>query len=115
MIVRLFAPLLLLAACAGATFVERISIANDTEYPATVEVRGVNRGWLPVTTVSPGEKRAVAEVIDQGQSWTFRFAYAGEQAEVEFSRGELATTGWLVEVPLELEEKLHVQGIPPPP
>ena len=112
---RFSAPLLLLAACANVTFVERVSIANDTKYPATVEVRGVNRGWLPITTVSSGEKREVAEVIDQGQTWTFRFAYAGQEVEVEFRRGELAAAQWLVEVPLELEERLHLQGIPPPP
>ena len=110
------AALLLPVACDGVTFVERVVFVNETDYPASVDVRGESGGWLDLTTVSAHETREVEEVIDQGPSWTFRFTYGShDPVEVTIGRHELIDGGWRVEVPEELEENLRAQGVPPPP
>lgn len=103
-------------ACDGVSFVERIAFVNETDYSANVDVRGEDGGWLGITTVQPHETREVGMVIDQGDRWTFRFAYGGhDSVEVEISKKELIDAGWRVEVPTELEEKLRAAGVAPPP
>lgn len=111
----LFAVLLLFFACDASAFVDRVVIANDSAYPANVAVRGQSGGWMPVATVSSGQTRSVEEVIDQGESWTFRFAYAGHEVEVEVSREELVRREWRVEVPDELEQRLRADDVSAPP
>ena len=111
----LVAALVLLAACDDVTFVERLVVVNETAYSASVEVRGEGDGWLPITTVSPHETRVVAQVVDQGPSWTFRFSYGGhDSVELTLSKRELIDADWRVEVSDELEDSLRREGVPPP-
>lgn len=103
------------AGCSGVRFVDKVEIANDTSYRASVDVRGRTGGWLALTTVRAGETDVVEDVIDQGDQWTFRFSYAGISVETMTSRAALADSDWRVEVPDELEESLQDEGVPPPP
>jgi hypothetical protein len=110
------APLLVLSACDGVSFVDQVTIVNDTSYPATVGVRGESGGWLALATVETDETRDVKQVIDQGESWVFRFAYGPhDPVEMEMSRQELVDANWRVAVPSEFEEELRNEGVPPPP
>jgi predicted secreted protein len=104
-----------LASCSDVALVDRVVIRNPTEYTARVEVRGAERGWLALTTVSADATSTVERVIDQGPSWIFRFSYGGVEVETTHQRDDLARSGWRVEVPSEFETELRSEGVEPPP
>lgn len=114
-ILCLLIVLTLFSGCSDVRFVDKVEIANDTSYPANVDVRGRTGGWLGLTTASSGEVNVVEDVIDQGEQWTFRFAYAGIEVETTTTRKALADSDWRVEVPDELQDRLQEEGLPPPP
>ncbi len=105
----------LLGACSGPPpTVDRIIIANPTEYDIDVEVTGRD-DWLPLTVVSAESEVVVQHVIDQGATWTFRFKHWGDSVgEVVRSRTELEASGWRVEMPSDIQERLQQLGRPPP-
>jgi hypothetical protein len=103
------------AACDEPTFVEGVVLVNETDYPANVDVRGADDGWLGLATVPAQETLEIGDVIDQGPSWTFRFSYGNrEPVDVTMTKQELIDAGWQVRVPVELEELLRSEGVPPP-
>jgi len=104
---------LLLASCSDVSFVDEVTIVNQTEYPAHVEVTNRNRdGWLGLTVVDAHSTSAVAETIDQGEVWIFRFDYLGKHHElVEISKRELERNDWTVEVPAAFEQQLRARGM----
>ena len=108
---------LLLASCSDVSFVDEITIVNQTEYGATVAVtNGERNGWLELAALSPDSTKTVEAVVDQGDSWIFRFDYIGQhEEEVETTRSDLEGSDWTIEVPPSFEERLHELGIPPPP
>jgi hypothetical protein len=105
------------AACSDASFVDEVTIVNDTEYPANVAVTGKTRdGWLGLTLVRPESTKTIEAIVDQGEVWIFRFDYAGEhEEEVEISRSELERNDWTIEAPQSFEQRLRDLGVPPPP
>jgi hypothetical protein len=111
------ACVVLLGACSDVSFVDEVTIVNDTEYSANVDVVGMTRdGWLGLTVVAPQSTTTVEEVIDQGEMWIFRFNYVGRyEEEVEISRRELEQNDWTIEVPQSLEQRLRDLDVPPPP
>jgi hypothetical protein len=111
------ATILVLGACSSASFVDELSIVNETEYSANVEVTDENRdGWLELGLVEPNSTIVIEDVIDQGDVWIFRFDYLGKyQEEVELSSSELAQSEWSVQVPQSFEQSLRDMGVPPPP
>jgi hypothetical protein len=116
-VAALGACVLLGAACSDVSFVGEVTIVNDTEYSANVDVTGRDSGgWLGLTIVGPESSRTIGEVIDQGEVWIFRFDYVGKhQEEVEISRRELERNDWTVEIPQSFEQRLRDLGVPPPP
>jgi hypothetical protein len=104
-------------ACSGVSFVDGVTIVNDTEYSANIDVTGeAGDGWLLVTSVEPQSTTVVEEVIDQGEKWNFRFDYVGRyDQEVEISRRELEQNGWTIEVPQSFEQRLRELNVSPPP
>jgi glycine cleavage system aminomethyltransferase T len=105
------------AACSDSSFIDEVTIVNDTDYSANVDVTGKARdGWLGLTVSGPQSRTTVEEVIDQGEVWIFRFDYVGRyEEEVEISRGELEGKGWTIEVPRSFEQRLRDLDLPPPP
>ncbi len=111
----LLALAVLVAACSGSPpTVERITIANPTDYELDVDVTGPDQeGWLPLALVEARSDDVVEEVIDQGKVWTFRFLHWGDPVgEVSLTRAELERNGWRVGVPGEVEERLQQLGRP---
>jgi hypothetical protein len=105
----LLVALLWLTACSGpAPTVDRITVANPTEYDLEVHVTGEERdGWLPMINVEARSEDSVRRVIDQGDLWIFQFRYLGDAiGETSVSREELERSGWRVEVPEAVEERL---------
>jgi hypothetical protein len=109
--------ILVLGACSSVSFVDELSIINDTEYSANVEVTDEGRdGWLALNNVESQSTTVVEDVIDQGEVWVFRFEYLDRyQVEVEVSSRELAQSDWSIEVPQSFEQGLRDMGVPPPP
>jgi glycine cleavage system aminomethyltransferase T len=104
------------AACSSISFVDEVTIVNDTEYSANVDVTGKARdGWLGLTVVGPQSTTTVEEVIDQGEVWIFRFDYVGNEEDVEISRRELEGRDWTIEVPRSFGQQLRDLDVPPPP
>ncbi|MDQ3662677.1 MAG: hypothetical protein M3454_16805 [Actinomycetota bacterium] len=104
-------------ACSGVSFVDEVAIVNDTEYSANIDVTDETRdGWLLLTSVEPESTTTVEEVIDQGETWIFRFDYIGKyEEEVEISRRELERGDWTIEVPESFEQRLRDLDFSPPP
>jgi hypothetical protein len=113
---RLVGLALLLAACSGPPpTIDRITIANPTEYDLDVDVAGRDRvGWLPVAIVEARSEDVVQGVIDQGKVWIFRFVHLGDPVgELSLTRAELERGGWRVEVPEEVGQRLEQLERPP--
>jgi hypothetical protein len=107
---------LLLVGCLGRPpTVDQITIVNSTNYDLDVDVTGREReGWLPVAIVKPRSENIVQEVIDQGEVWIFRFMQRGDVVgDLSLTRVELERSGWRVEVPEQVEERLQQLGRPP--
>jgi hypothetical protein len=109
--------ILVLGACSSVSFVDELSIINNTEYSANVEVTdGDREGWLRLNSLEPNSTTVIEDVIDQGEIWIFRFDYLGRyQVEMEVPSSELAQNDWSIEVPQSFEQDLRDMGLPPPP
>jgi hypothetical protein len=106
---------IVLSSCTGpASRIDEITILNGTDYDLDVEVSGEHRqGWLPVAIVEAGSTDVSEEVIDQGHVWVFRFRHWGDPVgELSLNRAELEESGWRVEVPEAVSERLRELGRP---
>lgn len=108
---------LLAASCSSVSFVERIVIVNQTDYPASVKISDASRkGWLDLAFAEEDAETSVQDVIDQGEVWVFRFEHEGvHEEEIAVPRSELSQANWNVEVPQKFEAALRELGIEPPP
>ncbi|MDQ3766933.1 MAG: hypothetical protein M3346_06260 [Actinomycetota bacterium] len=106
----------LAASCSDVSFVDAVTIVNQTDYPAHVDVSDASReGWLSLALAQADAETVVPDVIDQGELWVFRFEYGGRhQEQLELSRSDLVKTDWKVEVPRALEDSLQELDIEPP-
>jgi hypothetical protein len=97
------------------TRIDEVSITNPTDYTIAVEVRGDSGGWLAMSTTRAHDSKAVADVIDQGDTWTFRFRAQGRLGgEVQVDRDALEAAGWELEIPAEVGDHLREAGARPP-
>lgn len=96
--------------------VDSVSLHNPTGYDIAVQVSGEDSGWLPLSTARRHDTKTVEGVIDQGDTWTFRFRAQGRPGgEIRLDRDQLEATGWVVEIPPAVEDHLRDAGAPPPP
>jgi hypothetical protein len=101
----------------GPSTIPRITFENPTVYALDIEVSpGTGTGWTSAGSVRQGSTADVAEVIDQGDVWLFRFDSQGSTGgEVRLTRGELEASDWTVVVPAEVGTRLAQAGAPPTP
>jgi hypothetical protein len=94
--------------------VDTITFSNASNYDVGIDVSsGDQRSWLPVAVVDVGTTRAYSDVLDQGDTWVFRFRAQGvDGGEVTIARDELAASGWKVAVPNDVIERLQAAGAP---
>lgn len=105
-----------IAAPPNPSRVAELRVDNPTAFEIGIEVRGSGRGWMPVSWVGPGATRQVEAVIDQGETWTFRFSGQGRAAgELTMTRAELDAGGWRLTVPDRAGAMLAASGAPPSP
>jgi hypothetical protein len=95
--------------------VDHITINNDTDYSALIEVAGSSHdGWLNLGGVSQHQVTAIDQVIDEGHEWVFRLRTpGGVTAEFEISRSELTRNKWTVTIPQTIETHFRRAGEPP--
>ena len=102
----------------GPDFVDHVSVTNRSGYDLNVDVSDAQRdGWLAMSVATGGgATTATKEVIDQRDTWIFRFSYAGKNAgEITVPRSELAKNGWRITVPGTVAQNLRDAGILPGP
>jgi hypothetical protein len=81
-----------------------LTVVNEAAEAVTVGVSSGEGPILPIGTVDPGEERPVADVLDQGASWTLRFERAGEVVgEQTLTRDELSAQGMRITVPASVD------------
>jgi hypothetical protein len=99
---------------AGPGHVPPLTVVNPTDYVVTVSVSGNSHGATSqLTTVSRHASDTVAEVLDQGSTWTFHFSAQGHDAGVlTISRGDLSRSGWTLRIPQSVEAMLKSEGVP---
>ena len=97
--------------------VDRLAFTNPTAYDVQVAVSATGDDrTLDVLSVEHGAEYVVDDVIDQGDSWTFRFRSQGRDAgELTLTRDELAEADWTVAVPAAVEDRLVEAGAHPSP
>jgi hypothetical protein len=101
----------------GPSFVGEVSVINSSEYDIGVRVSDADRtGWVIVTSARRSSTTATAEVVDQGDVWTFRFSAQGRYGgELQVTRSDLEQVGWSIEVPDDVIRHLRDLDAPPPP
>src|SRR5262249_40666540 len=97
--------------------VDHLVIQNPTKFDLAVDVAGGDGGgWMAVGAVRRGSAGTFQDVVDQGDTWTFRFSAQGEDSDaVKVSRDDLARAGWKLEVPASVSDSLQAKGAEFPP
>jgi hypothetical protein len=96
--------------------VDRVTIHNPTEYDLDVYARGGNEGWTPIGIALAHSDTPFKDVIDLGDSWTFRFTGQGHDGgELVVTRTALAANDWKVDVPASVGDRIRATGAPPSP
>lgn len=90
------------------TYIDQLTIVNPHAWAVNVDVTDRDRtGWIGVGAVERDSQHTFHAVIDQGDAWTFHFAYSGEHAELRVSRIQLERNNWHVTVPDEFADQLR--------
>lgn len=106
-----------LALNTGPERVDAVSITNPTDYRIGVTVSPATGGpGAALPAVEEQGVRTYRDVLDQGDRWLFRFTSQGFAAgEVVVDRGVLDSRDWVVDVPIEVADRLRAAGVPVPP
>jgi hypothetical protein len=94
------------------SYIDHITIANDTKYGVDVAVRfGDDSSRLLLGRALPQQESARHEVYDGGDRWTFVFTRGGVDAgHVTMTRDQLASAHWRVGVPASVSQRLAAAG-----
>jgi hypothetical protein len=95
--------------------VDQVTIENQDVHNLEIDVGDADRGlWLGLGTATREASRTFESVIDQGDTWVFRFLYGGvDGGELVVSRDNLEDNRWRVRVPAEVGARLTQAGLAP--
>jgi hypothetical protein len=81
--------------------VDRLTVENRGRASVTVSVAPASgAGRQLLGTVEPRDRQEVADLVDQGDTWRFTFASAGDDlGSVTVSRARLARDNWTFVIP----------------
>jgi hypothetical protein len=101
----------------GPSRVDHLTINNPTDYDLTIQLSpGPDRAWLPFAVIGLRSTREFHDVLDQGDSWEFRFRAQGRDGgAVTVSRAQLEADGWQLSVPADIVTQLQLLGAPRSP
>ena len=90
-------------------FVNEVRVSNRSNLMIDVDASGAARdGWLPVAIARPNDTVATSEVLDQGDTWVFRFHAGGHNGgELRVSRDQLARARWTIAIPNRVIDRLQ--------
>ena len=70
--------------------VNHLVIENPTKFDLAIDVTGGDGGgWMAVGAVRRGTTVTFQDVVDQGDTWTFRFSAQGESSDGEIGRAHV--------------------------
>lgn len=96
--------------------VEVLRVDNPHDWAVNVQVSDAARSdWVGLGDVDRGDAHTFEEVLDQGDTWVVRFAYAGNHADLELTRTDLDRSDWQITVPDEIATTLRRAGVPETP
>jgi hypothetical protein len=73
--------------------IDELAVTNLSEYDITVQVSDGDRdGWTPLATVGRRSTRVVVDVLDQGDTWVFRFTAQGRNGASSSSTGPISSS-----------------------
>jgi len=102
----------------GPRFVDSVRIENPSGFLIYADVTDAERdGWLPLAMTAPATTGDIREVVDQGDTWIFRFHADGVYGgELRATKAELEHSHWKITVPSAVIDRLQQSGaIPPSP
>jgi hypothetical protein len=104
------------AAVEGPSYVDRLTIRNDTPYALEIEVTGSDRdGWLDLGPVPPGARHDFGTVVDHGDQWVVRVSSGGtDGGQRVLSRSTLEGRGWVVTIGNDTSARLAARGATAP-
>lgn len=93
----------------GPEFVHHVAVTNRSNLQIDVDVTGAQRdGWLAVAIARPNGSVTTREVVDQGDTWIFRFRSGGHYGgELRVNRDKLARAGFTIEIPQRVTDRLE--------
>jgi hypothetical protein len=101
----------------GPARVDHVTVANPTDYDVSIQLASSTDGArMPFAVVGLRSTREFSDVIDQGDTWVFRFRAQGQDAgALTVTRADLQAAGWQVTVPASVATQLQSLGIPASP
>jgi hypothetical protein len=101
----------------GPARVKHLTVDNPTDYDVSIQLASSPDGaWLPFAVLGLHATREFHDVVDQGDTWVFRFRAQGQDAgDLTISRDDLAAAGWQVTVPANVTTQLQQLGVPTSP
>jgi hypothetical protein len=96
-------------------FIDQVTIDNTDVHNVEIDVGDADRDrWLGLGTATREASRTFQSVIDQDDTWVFRFRYGGvDGGQVVMSRDDLQSNRWHVRVPEEVGARLTQAGLGP--
>lgn len=88
--------------------IEQVTI--DNPHPWAFDIRA-NEDRHLVGAIDRETRQSFAQLIDQGNDWTFTFTYADQRAEVQLTADEMHRDNWTVTVPDSLAADLRTAGV----
>ena len=115
-VLALLALVALAAAMRPPTFVDEVTVVNESPFDVHVEVRRPGGPVLGLGTVPRDREIRYTSVLDQGDTWSFVFSSGGEDGgTVEVPRRSLERDGWRLTIPATTTTRLERAGLPPAP
>jgi len=94
--------------------VDQVTVVNPTDYGLEVSLLAGSDSRYDLGWVWDHSERDLRDVADVGDTWTFRFRYAGVVAgEQTTTRAELAANGWRIQIPTAVADQLAAAGVAP--
>lgn len=83
-----------------------LEVVNPTGREVGIEVReDGDSSWRRVATLDPESERTVRDLLDRGETWTFRFEEWGRPlSQIDVERAALAATGWRLQIPAPVSD-----------
>ena len=101
----------------GPARVGHLTVDNPTDYDVSIQLApSTNGAWLPLAVVGVHSTREFQDVVDQGDTWVFRFRAQGQDAgDLTVTKADLEAAGWHVTVPATVVTQLQQLGVPTSP